>query len=108
MGSRGLGQLAYNKKIRILTAAKEQSYEMSDLQMSALSYILLEKGLKGREADRYPSDNRLTLRELMEYAEEEVPRFYETHNKLIQRPYLFDFVRDGSDLEIARVSTVRK
>jgi WD40 repeat protein/uncharacterized caspase-like protein len=115
MGSRGLGQLAYNKKIRILTAAREQSYETSHLGMSVLSYVLLKKGLEKGGANSHPTkDHNVTFRELMEYAEREVPRFYEQgriagpqnpkakqDGDFLQRPYLFDFVRDGSDLELS-------
>jgi WD40 repeat protein len=118
MGSRGLGQLAYNKKIRILTAAREKAYETSDLKMSVLSYVLLKKGIEEREANFNPADdNTITFQEWMEYAAKEVPIFYKDPNSVgipqqtlqskekdfLQKPYLFDFVRDGTDLEIIKM-----
>ena len=119
MGSRGLGQLAYNKEIRILTAAKDQAYETSRLGMSVLSYVLLKKGIENGEANFKPAeDNTITFREWMEYAEKEVPALYgdsegaggsaqgsasKNAKDYLQRPYLFDFVRDMSDLEITRI-----
>src|SRR5690606_21452822 len=47
MGSRGLGQLAYDKGIRILSAtqADNVALELGSLKQGLLTYVLLEEGV---------------------------------------------------------------
>jgi WD40 repeat protein len=76
MGSRGLGQLAYDKRMRILAATQSdaQALEDSRLQQGLLSYALIEEGLVQGKADWKPLDNQITLGEWLAYAVDEVPR----------------------------------
>lgn len=86
MGSRGLGQLAYDKRMRILTAS--QSQEAANEAGGAighglLTYSLIEEGLEKKRADhrddkklRQP-DGKITMPEWLEFAVEDVPRIYE-------------------------------
>jgi WD40 repeat protein len=79
MGSRGLGQLAYDKKIRILAAtqADNVALEMNRLQHGLLSAALLEDGLKSFLADHQPKDGKIELGEWLNYGVERVPQLYE-------------------------------
>ncbi|WP_316858930.1 caspase family protein [uncultured Cohaesibacter sp.] len=79
MGSRGLGQLAYDKGMRILTASQAEgvAMESSLLRHGALSYALFREGLEGLQADRAPADRQISFAELLNYGEERVPTLYE-------------------------------
>jgi WD40 repeat protein len=76
MGSRGLGQLAYDKRMRILAASQsdQQAREDSALEQGVLSYVLTEVGLAQGKADWRPADHRITIGEWLAYAAEQVPR----------------------------------
>ena len=78
MGSRGLGQLAFDKKIRILAAS--QSYQTAaeggELSMGFLSFALTKDGLVDGKADWKPKDGRIFMREWLGYATKRVPRLY--------------------------------
>jgi WD40 repeat protein len=78
MGSRGLGQLAYDKRIRVLAAsqATQPAGEAGDLQMGYLSYALTKDGLERNQADWQPKDGSIWLREWLAYAVEQVPKLY--------------------------------
>ena len=78
MGSRGLGQLAYDKGMRVLAASKarESAYERDKIGHGLLSYALVTKGLEEGEADLPPKDNRITMSEWLRYAEQEVPKLF--------------------------------
>jgi len=77
MGSRGLGQLAYDKRIRILVAsqAREVAVEYDKLQQGLLSYVLTQDGLRRGEADWKPVDHQITVGEWLSYAANAVPKF---------------------------------
>lgn len=79
MGSRGLGQLAYDKRMRILVASqKNQAARESDvLQQGLLSYALTELGLTEGKADWRPVDQKITVGEWLGYAANAVPAFIE-------------------------------
>jgi WD40 repeat protein/uncharacterized caspase-like protein len=79
MGSRGLGQLAYDKRIRILAASQstQAAGEAPWLNMGFLSYALVKDGLEGNQADWQPKDGQIWLREWLSYAVERVPKMYE-------------------------------
>jgi len=115
MGSRGLGQLAYDKGMRVLTAtqASNVAIESQTLGYSLLTYALFVEGLdKQLAAGRA---GRITVSGLLEYAEARVPKLF--HEALegkvttrspianadpsVQQPMLFDFVRNGRETTLA-------
>lgn len=117
MGSRGLGQLAYDKGMRILAAtqAVDVALESRSIKQGLLTYALTE-GIQNGEADFKAKDGSILLKEWLEYSTEQVPRLYErirngqlkvygrdvevdsaTKNSK-QQPSLFDFSRFRSDV----------
>jgi hypothetical protein len=115
MGSRGLGQLAYDKQMRILTATREKDAAVEiggDVKEGLLTYALVKEGLGDNMADHKPKpDGKLYLSEWLEFAQDEVPVIFEKLEKgelkgskgvpfasaaattYLQRPALFDFRR---------------
>jgi WD40 repeat protein/uncharacterized caspase-like protein len=83
MGSRGLGQLAYDKGMRILTAsqADDVALESDLLRQGLLTYALVQDGLEARQADFAPKDQRITLAEWLSYGVERVPTLNEEVKK---------------------------
>jgi hypothetical protein len=79
MGNRGLGQLAYDKRIRVLAAsqATQPAGEAGALGMGYLSYALVKNGLSGALADWQPKDGAIWLREWLAYGVEQTPKLYE-------------------------------
>lgn len=75
MGSRGLGQLAFDKGIRILAATQpnDVALESEATRHGLLSYALVNEGLEARQADFRPDDGRITTAEWLRYATERVP-----------------------------------
>lgn len=75
MGSRGLGQLAFDKGIRILAATQpnDVALESEATRHGLLSYALVNEGLEARQADFRPDDGRITTAEWLRYAMERVP-----------------------------------
>ena len=61
MGDRGLGQLAYDKAIRVLSATNENNVAMeyAQLQHGLLSYALLREGLERSGAAKHGADPTL-------------------------------------------------
>jgi WD40 repeat protein/uncharacterized caspase-like protein len=122
MGSRGLGQLSYDKGMKILTAtqAADLAYGSGDLKHGLLTYVLVKDGLEGGKADFKPKDGRITISEWLEYGEVGVPKLLEDANSKVkqagaplelrdlvqktssdvrtQRPSLFDFSRKRRDV----------
>jgi len=78
MGSRGLGQLAYDKGMRVLTASQAEgvALESDVLRHGALSYAMFREGLEDARADRAPMDERVSFGELLSFAEHRVPTLY--------------------------------
>jgi WD40 repeat protein len=76
MGSRGLGQLSYDKGMRILTAtqADNVAIENKSLAQGLLTYSLTRDGLEDLHADFKPQDKKITLLEWLEYGEDRVPK----------------------------------
>ena len=76
MGSRGLGQLAYNKGMRIIAASQGNmpAKEDASLQHGLLTYALVREGIQAQWADQEPRDGIVTLGELLTYASARVPR----------------------------------
>ncbi len=108
LGDAGLGQLAYDKKIRILAASgsSEVALEARGLSHGLLSYALLE-GLRSTEADWQPKDGYTDVREWLTYAARRVPELAEDlvarklrgilprqGQRIAQQPYIFDFSAD--------------
>lgn len=115
MGSRGLGQLAYDKGMRILAAtqADDVALEVGKLQHGMLTYALVRNGLEQAQADFRPKDGAVHLGEWLHYAIDGVPRLAqqvieqqqsgrgvqlkargsEQSLKDLQQPALFDFRR---------------
>lgn len=79
MGSRGLGQLAYDKRMRILAASQsnQAAIESTSLHQGLLSYALTQEGLVEGKADWKPVDQKITVGEWLGFAADEVPRFRE-------------------------------
>jgi uncharacterized caspase-like protein len=75
MGSRGLGQLAFDKGMRILSAtqADDVALESEATQQGLLSYALVNDGLESGLADFQPADGRIVLPEWLSYAVQRVP-----------------------------------
>ncbi|MDR1242667.1 MAG: caspase family protein [Deltaproteobacteria bacterium] len=122
MGDKGLGQIAYDKTMRVLSATNENNaaMELGNLGHGLLSYALLVDGLeRGRGGDKRP----FTFKDWLAYGKERTAELYAkiakgeniggTRGKvkvektvdnanppLGQEPYLFDF--GGIDKEIIR------
>ena len=79
MGSRGLGQLSYDKGMKILTAtqADNVAMETNQVRQGLLTYALLNDGLGAWLADYKPQDNQITLTEWLGYGVDRVPHLYE-------------------------------
>ena len=78
MGNKGLGQLAYDKGMRILTASQagDVALESKKIKHGLLTYALVTEGLKSGEADA-DGDAQIDLNEWLSYAECRVPRLFE-------------------------------
>ena len=78
MGSRGLGQLAFDKGMRILAAsqAADEALESDLLGQGLLSYALVKDGLELGKADFKPKDGAITLAEWLAYGAGRVPILY--------------------------------
>jgi len=78
MGASGLGQLAYDKGMRILasTRADDVAWESPRTKQGLLSYALVQDGLVDKNADFEPQDEKILLSEWLKYAEKQVPELY--------------------------------
>ncbi|HEX7312595.1 MAG TPA: caspase family protein [Pyrinomonadaceae bacterium] len=132
LGSRGLGQLAYDKGMLILSAtqADNVAHEGSRINQGLLSYVLVKDGMEEMKADFEPTDGVLTLREWLRYGVVGVPRLFEQiiagkttafdktlfrdafrdsagRVRAVQQPSLFDFARGRGDVALANRSATR-
>jgi WD40 repeat protein/uncharacterized caspase-like protein len=85
MGSRGLGQLSYDKGMRILTStqADDVALESGLIEQGLLTYALTRDGLEAARADFKPKDARITVAEWLAYGVERVPALHaEVERKL--------------------------
>jgi hypothetical protein len=116
MGSRGLGQLAFDKGMLVLAAtqASEAAIETGgSIKQGLLSYALVHDGLESGLADYRPKNNQLTLKEWLNYAVTRVPQlnrdaqagklkaaiaFGTSQSKNYQQPALFDFTPKRLDV----------
>jgi hypothetical protein len=119
MGSRGLGQLAYDKGMRILAASQADSValESANLKHGLLTYALVNEGLEAARADFKPKDGTIWLSEWLAYGVDRLPKLLA--EKLAQRdlvpatlrdkplasvleqPSLFDFAKHRPDMVLA-------
>lgn len=76
MGSRGLGQLAYDKGMSILAASQSDgvALEMNKLQHGLLTYAVFEEGLESGMAAK---DGQVTMSNLLKWGVERVPGLYD-------------------------------
>jgi len=79
MGSRGLGQLAYDKGMRILTSTQSNDVALESglIKQGLMTYALTRNGIEDGQADFQPKDKAITLTEWLSYAVERVPVLYE-------------------------------
>jgi hypothetical protein len=84
MGSRGLGQLSYDKGMRILTStqADDVALESALVEQGLLTYALTRDALESARADFQPKDERITVAEWLAYGVERVPAL---HAEVLQR-----------------------
>jgi hypothetical protein len=116
MGDPGLGQLAYDKGIRILSASAPDQFAMEDTALGhgLLTYALVVEGARQRKADD-DGDRIVTFDELMAYAVKRLPLMGDPTDPsegpgLVvewggpplprQTPRLFDFASDWSPLAV--------
>ncbi len=119
MDSPGLGQLAYYKRMRILSAsaANAVAKEYADLGHGLLTAALVEDGLVSGGAKPVPGQSNLTVGPWLTFAEGDVPQLDARENGQrrpgrkqtapvpgrpeapeagLQKPSLFDFHRAGA------------
>lgn len=79
MGSRGLGQLSYDKGMRVLTStqADNVALETNFTEQGLLTYALTREGLEAARADFSPPDGQITVAEWLGYGVERVPSLFE-------------------------------
>lgn len=122
MGSRGLGQLAYDKGMTILasTQANNVALENKNLRQGLLSYALTHEGIEELLADYKPKDGAIMLGEWLGYGVARVPQLYQevktgkirllvqqgsggqSASSQLQQPSLFDFRRRRADAALFR------
>ncbi len=83
MGSRGLGQLAYDKGVRLLAATQADNVAMESgkIKQGLLTYALVRAGLELGRADFKPADQTITLTEWLTYGREQTPKLYDILRK---------------------------
>ena len=126
MGSRGLGQLAYDKSMIVLAASQSEdvALESDALAHGAMSYAMLREGLESGFADMAPQNGAVSFSEMFAFALDRVPDLFielqqgtfnpktrgmfslveelEESVAKPQRPALFDFrQRDALNIEMA-------
>lgn len=76
MGSRGVGQLAYDKGMRVLAAAQrsEQALELDSRRHGVLTSVLTLDGMRDGKADADPADRRIGLSEWLRFPIAQVPQ----------------------------------
>lgn len=129
MGSRGLGQLSFDKGMRILAASQADEYalENDQIKQGLLSFALVTNGIEAFEADHEPKDQKIMLDEWLHYGVSRVPTLAEevktgkvqvvsrggersavrvsttgtTQSRPAQQPALFDFAKKRRQVEVA-------
>jgi WD40 repeat protein len=124
LGSRGLGQLAYDKGMQVIAASGVDSVaiESDETRQGFLSYALAVEGLTAEKADWNPPDGAIPISEWLAYGVRRVPglqrelarrvdgepaepggpkglAFFETgprtRGSWVQEPVSFDFAKRG-------------
>jgi uncharacterized caspase-like protein len=97
MGSRGLGQLAYDKGMRVLAATQADNVALGSGESLSglLTTALIRDGLEKGEAAK---NEKITMTSWLEYAVKSVPLLYAEEipgdqQEKIQQPALFDFAK---------------
>ena len=87
MGSRGLGQLAYNKGAQILAASQAGgvAIETDRTRMGLLTYALVEDAPRQAQGGSH-SINDMSLRQWLEYAVERVPSVHLEALAAVEKP----------------------
>ena len=124
--SPGLGQLAWEKGMKVLVASQssEVALEVNSLQQGLLTYALVQEGMARGLADRGPADGRVSLGEWLDYGVQRVPRLYleiarrgtradsaargfgvvgRAADRAFQRPSLFDYSRATDTVSLGRI-----
>ena len=126
MGARGLGQMAYEKGMRLLVASQAEQFaqESSLTQQGLLSYALVNDGLEHGRADFHPADGRIMLADWLNFGMERVPALANEvargrlgergarlvgaesaveaqRKRMLQQPALFDFTKNRRDATVA-------
>jgi WD40 repeat protein len=131
MGSRGLGQLSFDKGMRILAASQSDEFALENdkLKHGLLTFSLIRDGLDDFKADHEPKDQKINLDEWLRYGLKRVPILAEdikrgdttsyvasrgwravwdgsktntlSPSKSAQQPALFDFAKTRQPLELA-------
>jgi WD40 repeat protein len=78
MGASGLGQLSYNKGLRILTATQADNIALENkkIEQGLLTFSLVSNGIEEKKADFQPKDQTITMAEWLKYGEQRVPELY--------------------------------
>jgi WD40 repeat protein/uncharacterized caspase-like protein len=78
MGSRGLGQLSYDKGMRILTSTQADNVALESglIEQGLLTYALTRDGIESGRADFRPRDKEITVAEWLAYGVERVPALH--------------------------------
>ncbi|MBC7930343.1 MAG: caspase family protein [Rubrivivax sp.] len=78
MGSRGLGQLSYDKGMRILTSTQADNVALESglIEQGLLTYALTHDGIESGRADFRPRNREITVAEWLAYGVERVPALY--------------------------------
>ena len=129
MGSRGLGQLSFDKGMRILAASQADEYalENDNIKQGLLSFALVTNGIEEFAADNSPKDKKIMLDEWLRYGVSRVPGLAEEVKtgkvrvssrgddrsavlvsssgsgkpRPAQQPALFDFAKKRRQVEVA-------
>jgi len=103
MGDPGMGQLAYDKGMRILAAAErdKETTQTSGIQHGYLTYVLAEEGLLNGAADYHPKDGKIFLGEWLSFPVKKMPIYDKSSTK--QTPVLFNFAWKEADPLVAEV-----
>jgi len=105
MGSRGLGQLSYDKGMRILTSTQSDdvALETDVTRQGLLSFALTSEGLGQGAADFKPKDQVITLAEWLEYGAARVPKLYQE----IQKQYQSVVLNELKDISLGATGRAR-
>jgi uncharacterized caspase-like protein len=98
MGDAGMGQLAYDKGMRVLAAAERQNqtWQSGDLHHGYLTYALVHDGLQEGKADFHPKDGKIFMGEWLSFSVKRVPEL-ELSADHPPTPALFNFLWKQTD-----------